>query len=127
MLNASVMKFDATGRIRNTTSLPTVLIAGAGFNDGLLSAASAPVLFYPNGNPTILGGQLAIQVGNPDHYGQGGLPIAANGAVAINVSQPITHWNAGLPYTANGALAFATAEAPAVVDAFDSAFSGAFG
>jgi hypothetical protein len=128
MLNAGVLLFNGTGRIRNTTSAPTDGNGGTPTIQGLLAAA--PIVAVENfhdGTGFVADGRISIDSsGAIVAYSQGGLPMTVEGRIAVDTVQAITHYNAGLPFTVLGRLVLAAAEAPAVLNSFSSAFSGAF-
>jgi hypothetical protein len=116
MLNAGVLLFDASGRIRQTTSASTDGNGGTPTVQGLLSAGNVTIETYWNGLPffgngqgTVCGESLGVIVA----YAPGGIPINTLGMVKADPIEPIAYWNAGLPYTAAGALAVAFPESPA--------------
>lgn len=128
MLNAGVLRFASTGRIRNTTTAPTDFNGGTPTVQGLLSYSISLPDTFNGGIGYRANGAVCIAVGGaPTHY-VSGLPVNSIGQLCAtqSVIQPVV-WVAGLPIGLDGLLALAPAESPVVVDAFDSAFSGAFG
>lgn len=127
MLNAGVLKFDALGKVRNTTSAPADFNAGVGFNQGLLSVDLNSPTRWANGMPFVASGKLSVQTaGAVVGHSQGGLPINELGAIAIDTVATVSYWNAGLPYTSTGKLAFGTTESPIVESGFSNGFSAGF-
>jgi hypothetical protein len=128
MLNAGVLRFDAAGRIRNTSALPTDFNGGTPTNQGLLSwVGGAPVAF--NGGLGYLTDMRLVAANAAPVAWNGGIACSAASQVCVDGTGAgvITGYVNGLPIDAAGKLVLASAELPAVVDAFDSAFSGAFG
>ena len=126
MLNAGVLKYDATGRIRNTTAAPTEWNAGIPMNQGLLCAIAAAPDYRQQGLPFMNTGHLAIQSAVPAHWTQGGIGIGASGGVAVLVNAgTINARLAGLPFV-DSRLSLATAEAPTTTRSFSNGFSGGF-
>jgi hypothetical protein len=128
MLNAGVLRFASNGRIRNTTAAPTDFNGGTPTVQGLLSYSITLPDTFVGGIGYRVNGAICVAVGGaPTHY-VAGLPVNALGQLCVTQSliQPVS-WVAGLPIGLDGLLALAPAESPAVVDAFSSAFSGAFG
>jgi hypothetical protein len=129
MLNAGVLRFDANGRIRQTSSASTDGNGGTPTVQGLLSAANVSpevqwngLSFFQSGQGTLCGQGFGDITG----HAPGGIPINSQGMVEVNPTDPIDHWNAGLPYTAAGALAVALPESPTTASAFDSGFDTGF-
>jgi hypothetical protein len=127
MLNAGVLKYDATGRIRNTTAAPTERNAAVGCVQGLLSQAAASPVNIANGMGFTATGALAIDTaGAITHHAQGALPMTAASRLAVAVNGTVAYREAGLPFSSTGRLALATAEAPVLLDAFSNGFSSGF-
>jgi hypothetical protein len=128
VLNAGTLLFDASGKVRNTTSAPVDFNAGVGSIQGLLSADSVSPQNWVNGMPFGSAGRLSVQTtGAIVAHTQGGLPINADGRIAIDVSSPVAYRNSGLPFTSAGRLALASPEAPGTLSAFDNGFDEGFG
>ena len=110
MLNASVLAYDATGRIRHTTASPEYWAAGVPFAGPSLlciDPIAGAVTRFHNG-VGYQGAFIGAVVGSVDSYTQGGLGMNA-GRMCVSTAAPITHYNAGLPITAAGSLAIAAA------------------
>ena len=110
MLNASVLAYDATGRIRHTTAPPEYWAAGVPFAGPSLlciDPTAGAVTRFHNGIG-YQGAFIGTVVGSVDSYTQGGLGMNA-GRMCVSTAAPITHYNAGLPITAAGSLAIAAA------------------
>lgn len=128
MLNAGVLKFDAAGRIRNTTSLPTDFNGGTPTRDGLLAGSNG----VPNADSFVAGigylagGGLAATNATPVAWA-GGIPLTAAGQVCVDATGAgvIAYYNNGLPYDASGKLVLAAPESPAGLSAFSMGFSDA--
>lgn len=134
MLNSTVLKFDAEGRIRFTN---TPAVAPGWGNGGtpmvgdLLAAVSTTVDDFWNGigyDNSFGGVRIAMLAGGAiHHYTQGGLPMTVDNQLVTSTGASVAYRNAGLPFDSAGRLALSIAETPPTFDAFSTAFSGAFG
>jgi hypothetical protein len=127
MLNAGVLRFDALGKVRNTTVAGSEFNAGVESEQGLVSVSLNTPQRWHNGLPFMNNGALSVQnVGTVAYHSQGGIPINELGAVAIDTVGAVAYWNAGLPFTSGGKLAFAASEPPATLSGFSSGFDEGF-
>lgn len=130
MLNAGVLRFNAAGQIRNTTALPTDFNGGTPTNQGLLSGSNGipHADSFLGGLGYLAGGGLAVFNAAPVVW-NGGIGSTAAGQVCVDATGAgvIAGYVNGLPIDASGKLVLAAPESPAALDAFDTAFSGAFG
>lgn len=123
MLNAGTLRFDALGKVRNTTSAPTEFNASVGSAQGLVSVDLNTPTRWANGMPFTASNKLCVQTaGTVAYHSQGGLPINEFGCVAIDTVAPVAYWQNGLPFTGGGRVAFAGAESPVAVHGFDTGF-----
>ncbi|KPK73359.1 MAG: hypothetical protein AMJ84_02360 [Acidithiobacillales bacterium SM23_46] len=111
MLNHSLLKFDGSGRIRNTADAPTHFSGGLPFNaDGVLCVELPGTVDHQhNGQGYAADGKLAGVLGSVESFAQGGLPMNA-GRIVVATAAAIDHYNSGLPCSASGALCVAAQE-----------------
>jgi hypothetical protein len=129
MLNAGVLRFDATGRIRQTASSSTDGNGGTPTIQGLLSAGNVAIEAGWNGLPYFNSGQGILcgqGIGTTVSFAPGGIPMNSAGMVEVDAVGAIAYWNAGLPYTAAHRLAVALPESPVAASAFDNGFDSGF-
>jgi hypothetical protein len=111
MLNAGVLRFDASGRIRWTTALPLDFNGGTPTNNGLLAGNNAIPTRFVAGLGYVVGDGLAAFNSAPVNW-VGGIPLNANGQVCVDAtgSAVVASYVSGLPLTADGKLALAAVE-----------------
>jgi len=129
MLNASMLLYDATGRIRNANGAiypPTDFNGGTPTVQGLLAVSSSAAQAYNNGLPYRDSGALSASGSAASSSAPGGIPLTVSGLVAYDTVSAIAYWHCGLPFTSTGRLCFATAEAPASFKGFSNGFSSGF-
>jgi hypothetical protein len=126
MLNASVMMFDGSGRIRNTTAPPANFNGGTPTVQRLLSGDVVAPTAVLAGLAYGPGGQLCTTAALPAAW-QGSIPTSATGQVCVTTAGTVTHWGNGLPRVADGRLALAPAETPVVTNGFDNGFDQGYG
>jgi hypothetical protein len=111
VLNAGVLLFDGTGRIRNTTTgPPNAFNAAIDTRNGLLLLSVGTPSVFVNGAPFDNVGALCVSGGGIVGYAQGGLPITIDNQIAADNATAIGSYVAGLPFTTGGKLALAVAE-----------------
>lgn len=128
-LQSSLLKFDASGRIRWTQSAPTEYNGGTPTIQGLWSIADAVAVNYNAGMGYTATGFSCIDTGSPVTAWLGGIPMAGFGRMAVDTAAAFSHHAAGgIPITVNGRVALAASpEVPALISGFSNGFSNGFG
>jgi hypothetical protein len=123
-VNAGVLLFSATGRVRNTNAAPANFNGGTPTAaDGKLSWAAAVPTAFLSGLGFTPAGSLSIALGGVIAGHVAGVPVAADGRVCAEVGA-VTEYSGGLPITATGRLALDVLNA---LSGFSDGFDGGFG
>lgn len=131
MLNAGVLAFDSSGRIKSISPPPSKVNFNGGTPTGELgSLVVADLGAGPNYNGGLRysdDGSLSVSNGGViAGYVQGGLPVDLTGHLVVTYDGLPASWLAGIPFTSGGRVAVALPVAPTNFFAFSNAFSTAF-
>lgn len=132
MLNAGVLAFDATGRIKalSIADFPAPHFNGGTPAGDIGSLVVAPYTsgynpeVYVAGLPYTAQGGLVIDVVGAIVAHVAGLPVTAVG-LAASTDNPV-RWVAGIPIGASGRVCIAAATPPVNLSGFSNGFSGGF-
>lgn len=133
MLNASLLWFDSSGRIK---ALALADFPAPRFNGGtpaadlgnLVGTEAGTQFVFHNGlkytNPE--GGIAVANGGTIANHSQGGMPVDADGNLCVEYNGlPVSHI-AGIPITATGRVAVAIPAPPINLSGFSNGFSNGF-